>query len=132
MFALHVTCTLRIMSILSVVIVPRINGLNHSISFYRLRNVPHQIFDTSYSIIYYGYASHKHLLCRCHYHPNYQAVLDQTKIVWNHLLSGRLAYSWSSIISDHLVADKVCDKEMTPLVWGRCVLKQIFQLFLSL
>ena len=45
------------------------------------------------------------------------------KIGWNNLLSGILAFSWSSIISDHLVANEVSDKEMTPLVWCRRVVK---------
>ena len=60
------------------------------------------------------------------------ATHEQFEIGWKQLLRGRLSYSWGVIIADHLFANNVPEKEMTPLIWGRKVVKHIFQLMISL
>jgi hypothetical protein len=60
-----------------------------------------------------------------------QAMNDQASIGWNQMVFGRLAYNWSYIIADHLVIQKVDNKEMTPLVWGRRITRMLFEVGLQ-
>jgi hypothetical protein len=60
-----------------------------------------------------------------------QAMNDQQEIGWKQLVFGRLAYKWGNIIADHLLAQKVDNKEMTPLVWGRRITRFLFEVGLK-
>ena len=57
---------------------------------------------------------------------------DQLQIGWHHLPQGRLALKWGNIIASHLSSQRVPEKEMSAIVWGRRVNKEIFQLVMSL
>jgi hypothetical protein len=61
-----------------------------------------------------------------------KAVTEQSEIGLKQLLRGRLSYQWGVIIADYLSDNNVHDKEMTPLIWGRKVVKQIFMMILSI
>lgn len=60
------------------------------------------------------------------------AIKDQDAIGWKQLLSGRLAFRWGTIIADHLHYHRISEKEMTPLIWGRKIIRQCFDLIISL
>lgn len=55
---------------------------------------------------------------------------DQNTIGWDHLPRGRLALKWGNLIATHLSAGGVPEKEMSALVWGRRVVKELFRLVL--
>jgi hypothetical protein len=61
-----------------------------------------------------------------------KAVTEQSEIGWKQLLNGRLSYQWGVIIANYLSDNNIHGKEMSPLIWGRKVVKQIFMLTLSL
>jgi hypothetical protein len=64
--------------------------------------------------------------------PIMQAYIEQNNIGWTHLLKGRLSTKWGTVIATHLATQKVSEKEMTALIWGRTVTKLLFQFVLQL
>lgn len=61
-----------------------------------------------------------------------KAVQEQLDIGWKQIFCGRLSYTWGVIIANHPSDKKVPEIEMSPLIWGRKVSKQIFLLMISL
>jgi hypothetical protein len=61
-----------------------------------------------------------------------QACDEQSKIGWEHLIQGRISIKWEDIIASHLDANKIWEKEMSALVWGRTLVKTMFQFVLEL
>lgn len=65
--------------------------------------------------------------------PDYQqAIRDQETIDWKQILYGRLAYRWSTIIANHLHRNRIDNREMSPLVWGRRLIRLLFDISLQL
>lgn len=60
------------------------------------------------------------------------AYNDQQQIGWQHLLRGRLAFRWGTLVANHLASKKVPEAEMTALIWGRKLVKLIFNYILDL
>jgi hypothetical protein len=47
-------------------------------------------------------------------------------------LKGRLSSKWGNIIATHLALHQIFEKEMKALIWGRTVVKTLFELILEL
>lgn len=61
-----------------------------------------------------------------------QASYDQERIGWYHLLCGRLAFRWGTIIAYYPDLHNIGDKKMTVLRWGRKFNRYVFTLTLSI
>ena len=60
------------------------------------------------------------------------AVQCQQQIGWYQLFHGRLSIQWGHIIGSHLASQRISDKEMTPDIWGKTIVKMIFRFVLDI
>lgn len=61
-----------------------------------------------------------------------QTCSDQNEMGWHQLFKGRMSIEWGNIIASHLSANKVSEKIMSALIWGRKVVKMMLRLGLNI